>query len=69
MKRRILIEVDVNDDINGAMLNILLSIQGTLNGQQTTENLIKWGLDLISPAAILPLPDLVPIEVMDVPEP
>ena len=68
MKRRILIEVDVDDKTPGAMLKILLTLQNALNTEQSRDTLVKWGLDLLTNECFCGTWYQVPIETMDVPE-
>lgn len=68
MKRRILVEVDVDDSEKGAMLKVLLTLQGALNMEQSRNTLRKWGMALLAPGAPESPTYEIPIETMDVPE-
>lgn len=68
MKRRILIEVDVNDDTKGCMLDVLNKIDEALSNLQSLERLYKYGIDLISPAVSVDPIHVIPIETMEIPE-
>ena len=68
MKRRILLEVDVDDRTPGSMLEILNRIVSLLKELQESDYLIKYGLDLLPRHLLLARGHVVSIETMEVPE-
>ena len=68
MKRRILLEVDVDDGHPGAMLKVLQTLQNALNTERSRNTLIRWGMALMAPKHPEEKIYLVPIETLDVPE-
>ena len=68
MKRRILLEVDVDDSERGAMLKVLNRIMSLLEELQQGPNLVKFGLDLLTKDRLGAAWYKVPIETMEAPE-
>ena len=68
MKRRILLEVDVDDNRHGAMLEVLNSVCGLMKDLQGSEMIRKYGLALLAPGAPESPTYEIPIETMEAPE-
>lgn len=67
-KRRILLEVDVDDGEPGAMLAVINRLAEFLEKLREDNRIIKYGLDLVAPAYKVNKNYLTSIETMEVPE-
>ena len=68
MKRRILLEVDVDDSVHGAMMLILEDLSDLMKKRQNQGTIREYGLHLAPLDLHLETGSMVPIETMDVPE-
>lgn len=68
MKRRLLLEVDVDDNEPGAMLAILNAICSLMEKKRDEGFLIKYGLDLVYSQRVNLEHALIPIETLEAPK-